>query len=65
MRELCETAVEAALGAGAVYADARAVIRRSQQVLTKNRKVESVTDAETEGIGTKSSCDRSERISRR
>src|SRR5439155_5768936 len=37
--------------AGASYADARAVVRRNQLVLTKNRKVESVTDVETEGIG--------------
>jgi TldD protein len=51
VRELCEAAVEAALGAGASYADARAVVRRNQHVLTKNRKVESVTDVETEGIG--------------
>jgi TldD protein len=51
VQQLCESAVEAALAAGASYADARAVVRRSQQVLTKNRKVESVTDVETEGIG--------------
>ena len=51
MRELCEAAVEAALGGGASYADARAVVRRNQHILTKNRKVESITDAETEGIG--------------
>ncbi|MFN2629718.1 MAG: PmbA/TldA family metallopeptidase [Gaiellaceae bacterium] len=51
MRELCESAVEAALGAGASYADARAVVRRNQRVLTKNGKVESVNDVETEGIG--------------
>src|SRR5690242_6288764 len=51
MRTLCETAVHAALGAGASYADARAVARRDQHVLTKNRRVESVSDVETEGIG--------------
>jgi TldD protein len=51
VRELCEAAVEAALGAGAAYADARAVIRRNQNVLTKNGRVEAVSDIETEGIG--------------
>ncbi len=41
----------AALGAGASYADARAVVRRSQAVATKNRRVERVDDTESEGIG--------------
>jgi TldD protein len=40
-----------ALGSGAAYADARAVTRRVQHVATKNGEVESVSDAETEGIG--------------
>jgi TldD protein len=51
MRELCETAVEAARAAGASYADARAVLRRSQSVRTKNGRVEDVNDVESEGIG--------------
>jgi TldD protein len=51
VRDLCRTAVDAALGAGAAYADARAVFRRSQSVATKNGQVESVSDAESEGIG--------------
>jgi TldD protein len=51
VRQLCERAVEAALASGASYADARAVVRRNQHVMTKNRRVESVTDVETEGIG--------------
>jgi TldD protein len=51
MRELCEQAVAAALGAGASYADARVVVRRSQTVATKNRRVERVDDVESEGIG--------------
>ena len=51
MRDLCGNAVEAALGAGATYADARAVFRRSQSVATKNGNVEAVSDVETEGIG--------------
>jgi TldD protein len=37
--------------AGASYADARALTRRSQRVSTKNGRVDSLTDAETEGIG--------------
>jgi TldD protein len=51
VRELCEQAVAAALGAGASYADARVVLRRSQTVATKNRRVERVDDVESEGIG--------------
>jgi TldD protein len=48
---LCEGAVDAALGAGASYADARAVSTRRQRVVTKNGHVEDLTDAESEGIG--------------
>ena len=51
MRELCHAAVDAAVGAGASYADARAVVGRSQGVSTKNGRVENVSDLETEGIG--------------
>ncbi|MDQ2909607.1 MAG: TldD/PmbA family protein, partial [Actinomycetota bacterium] len=51
MRELCEKAVAAALGAGASYADARVVARRSQVVGTRNQRVERLDDTETEGIG--------------
>ena len=51
MRDLCGNAVDAALGTGATYADARTVFRRSQSVATKNGNVESVTDVESEGIG--------------
>ena len=51
MRELCDAAVGAALSLGASYADARAVVRRAQSVATKNGRVESVNDLETEGIG--------------
>ena len=39
MRDLCASAVDAALAAGASYADARAVSRRSQKVATKKRIV--------------------------
>jgi TldD protein len=51
MRDACAAAVDAALGAGASYVDARAVVRRSQSVATKNGRVETLTDAETEGVG--------------
>ncbi len=51
VRDLCALAVDAALGAGASYADARAVVRRSQRVATKNGRVETVNDVESEGIG--------------
>jgi TldD protein len=51
VRTLCATAVEAALAAGATYADARAVRRRAQHVATKNGRVETLNDAESEGIG--------------
>ena len=51
VRDLCATAVDAAVAAGATYADARAVVRRGQVVTTKNARVERLTDAETEGIG--------------
>jgi TldD protein len=51
VRDLCEHAVAAALGAGASYADARVVVRRSQVVGTRNGRVERLDDHETEGIG--------------
>jgi TldD protein len=51
VRELCQAAVDAAIAAGASYADARAVLRRQQAASTKNGRVENVSDAESEGIG--------------
>src|SRR5262249_18832730 len=51
MRDACAAALERALGSGAAYADARAIERRAQAVRTKNGRVETLTDAETEGIG--------------
>jgi TldD protein len=51
VRDLCGNAVDAAIGAGASYADARGVFKRSQSVATKNGNVEAVSDVETEGIG--------------
>jgi TldD protein len=51
MRETCAAAVDAALGAGASYADARAIVRRSQAVATRDERVVSLNDMETEGVG--------------
>jgi TldD protein len=51
VRDLCVTAVDAATGAGAEYADARVVLKRNQLVATKNGRVEQLTDSESEGIG--------------
>jgi TldD protein len=51
MRDLCHEAVDAALAAGAEYADARAVVQRDQQIATKDGRVETTFDAESEGIG--------------
>jgi TldD protein len=51
VRDLCAAAVDAAVAAGAGYADARAVVQRSQVVRTKNGRVDQLNDAESEGIG--------------
>src|SRR3954471_15569948 len=51
MRRTCDAGVAAALASGAAYADARAVVRRSQSVGVKSGRVDEITDAETEGIG--------------
>jgi TldD protein len=51
VRDLCKRAVDAALGSGASYADARGVLRRNQSVATKNGRVDALIDSESEGIG--------------
>ena len=51
MRDLCRHAVDTAAASGAGYADARAITRRAQNVSTKNRQVETVSDGETAGVG--------------
>jgi len=51
VHELAEHAIDAAVAAGAGYADARVVRRRAQHVATKNGEVDTVSDAETEGLG--------------
>jgi TldD protein len=51
VKALAEAAIDAALGAGASYADARAVSLRRQFVVTKNGQVDDLSDSESEGIG--------------
>ena len=51
MRQICDAAVDAAVGGGASYADARVVTRRAQLVATKNGQVEEISDLDSEGIG--------------
>jgi len=51
VKALAEAAVDAAMGAGASYADARAVSLRRQYVITKNSQVDDLSDAESEGVG--------------
>jgi TldD protein len=51
VRDLCATAIDAAVAAGAEYADARAVERRAQLVSTKNGRIDRLNDNESEGIG--------------
>ncbi|MGE5273458.1 MAG: TldD/PmbA family protein [Verrucomicrobiota bacterium] len=51
MRDACAQAVDAALGAGATYADARAIVRRAQAVSTRDGRVVTLNDVESEGIG--------------
>ena len=51
MREICAEAVDAAMGAGASYADARAIVGRAQSVGTRNGRVVTLADSESEGIG--------------
>jgi TldD protein len=51
MKALADAAVDAALGAGASYADARTVSLRRQFVITKNGQVDDLSDGESEGVG--------------
>ena len=51
MKALAEAAIDAAVGAGASYADARAVSLRRQYVITKNGQVDDLSDGESEGVG--------------
>jgi len=51
MFDLAQAAVEAALAAGARYADARLMIVRYEQMAARNGVVEDLTQTETAGIG--------------
>jgi TldD protein len=51
MFDYARAAVEAALAAGASYADARVVIRRHERLNAHNGELESVTNAEDAGVG--------------
>ncbi|MFP5254920.1 MAG: TldD/PmbA family protein [Acidimicrobiia bacterium] len=51
MFDLATAAVDAALAAGARYADARLMIVRYESMSAKNRAVEDLTQTETAGIG--------------
>src|SRR5690242_17540871 len=51
MKDVCAAAVDRALGAGASYADARAIVRRAQAVGTRDSRVVTLNDVETQGIG--------------
>jgi TldD protein len=51
VKALAQAAVDAAVGAGASYADARTVALRRQYVITKNGQVDDLSDAESEGVG--------------
>ena len=51
MFDLATAAVEAALAAGASYADARVMVVRYEALSAKNREVEDLNQSETVGIG--------------
>jgi TldD protein len=51
VQDLAAQAIDAAVAAGAEYADSRVVRRQAQLVATKNCEVDSVSHAETEGMG--------------
>ncbi len=51
MFEYAEAAVEAALAAGARYADARVMDRRHESMAARNGEVEGLTQEESTGLG--------------
>ncbi|MGI8549022.1 MAG: PmbA/TldA family metallopeptidase, partial [Gemmatimonadaceae bacterium] len=50
-RELTQTALDAARSAGATYADIRISARRSQNISTRERRLQNVSDSDTFGFG--------------
>jgi TldD protein len=51
MQDLAELAVARAQGAGASYADARALVRRHQTIHTRNGAADALSDSTEQGIG--------------
>jgi TldD protein len=51
MFELASAAVEAAMAAGATYADARVMVVRHEAAAARNRVLEEIGQTETAGIG--------------
>ncbi len=51
MREAAFAALEAALRAGASYADCRAVLLRSEEIAVRNEAVEAISRTESTGLG--------------
>ena len=51
MNELVKRAVGRARAAGATYADARAIVRRTQEINTKNGAPEALSDSTDQGLG--------------
>lgn len=54
---MCETGIEAALKAGATYADVRLVERRLSSILIKNDNVEGITENSSSGFGIRALAD--------
>jgi TldD protein len=51
VKDLVQRAVQRALAAGATYADARAVVSRTQEIHTKNGAPEALSDSTDQGVG--------------
>jgi TldD protein len=51
MKEIVQRAVETARAAGATYADARALLRRTQSIHTRNGAADALTDSTDQGVG--------------
>src|SRR6266545_3646639 len=51
MFEYAQAAVEGAINAGATYADARVVVRRSQRLTCLNQAIEGLNQDEDGGVG--------------
>ncbi|MFB3881209.1 MAG: TldD/PmbA family protein [Armatimonadota bacterium] len=51
MKDLVQRAIRRALAAGASYADARAIVSRTQEINTKNGAPEALSDSTDQGVG--------------